>query len=81
MKQPKTAGDVLDLIYKTRRDNLRTLAGRGDDRADVAFRLGYSLQYMSQLIGVSPKRTINEKAARTIEAKLGLANGWLDVAR
>lgn len=81
MKQQKDAGAVLEQIYNTRRENLRGLCGGNNDRARVAEKLGYSVQYMSQLIGVSPIRQITEKAARTIEVKLGLVNGWLDVVR
>jgi hypothetical protein len=81
MKQNKGASAVLDQIYTTRRENLRALSGGADGRSRVGAKLGYSVQYMSQLIGVNPTRDISEKAARTIEEKLDLVNGWLDVAR
>lgn len=81
MKQKDTPSAVLQRIYETRRDNLRLLAEGAGGAAGVGGKIGYSGQYMSQLIGMNPIRVINEKAARTIEAKLKLANGWLDVAR
>lgn len=72
---------VLDKIYATRRANLKSLTIPPASSASLCEKLDFTPQYLSQLIGMNHSRTVSEKAARTIEEKLGLANGWLDVAR
>lgn len=81
MKMNTPSGSVLDRIYETRRANLRALAAPPASATTVGVRLGFTPQYMGHLIGRNPTRTISEKTARVIEEKLGLAGGWLDVAR
>ncbi len=81
MKQQAESSDALERIYMTRRENLRMLASAPSSPGELGGKLGFSSQYLSQLIGANPTRTVSEKAARRIEDVLGLNNGWLDVAR
>lgn len=71
MKKPAT--DV-------RRDNVRLLRDKWGAR-ELARRLEYSNEsYVSNITSDrSNRRLIGEKAARNIEAQLGLRDGWLDV--
>lgn len=71
----------LDAVHEARRANLRLVAANLGNDSRLAQRLGYNRSYVSQLIGANSDYRISEKSARKFEEKLGLASGWLDVAR
>ncbi len=75
----KTTPDALAPVYEVRRENLRALAE--GSAAGLARKLSVSAAYMSQLIGVTPTRTVSERMARRAEQALGLHQGWLDIKR
>jgi len=69
----------LDTVYAARRANLRLLVAQHGNGA-LAARLGYtSGSYITQLL--SDERSFTEVAARSIEQKLGLMFGWMDMTR
>lgn len=69
-------------VLDVRRANLRTLADRYEGAAGLGRALGYtSGSYISQMIGLVPSRPVSEAIARTVESKLGLPAGWLDITR
>jgi hypothetical protein len=69
-------------VYAVRRHNLLLLVDQHHGRKQLGEALGYSNgSYISQLLGTPPKRPLTETTARNIEAKLGLACGWLDMVR
>jgi hypothetical protein len=70
--------DLLSPMNKKRMANLRALAARYDQQADLAAALGITPSYLSQLIGPRPSRGISERTARTFERKLSLVYGILD---
>lgn len=76
-----TDSDVLLApVYTARRANLKAQAM--PDAKSLAARLGFSVSYLSQLIGeTAVQRPITEKTARKIEAALKLVPGWLDMVR
>jgi hypothetical protein len=82
-KERRAKISALTEVYETRRANLRLAASHvfGGNFAALAFHLGVSPQYISQLIGPSPVRTISETNARDFERRLKVASGWLDLAR
>lgn len=66
-------------VYDTRRDNLRQLIKVWGGPTSLAKKLGHTNgSYIAQLAGPHPRRDVSEKVAREIEAKLGLALGYLD---
>lgn len=74
-----TVANPLDAIYATRRANLQLLVDEHTN-SGLASKLGYTNgSYISQLLSVD--RTFTEVAARSIEQKLGLAFGWMDMQR
>lgn len=70
--------DLLSKTNKQRIANLRALAARYEQMADLAKDLDWSPSYLSQLIGPRPSRAISERTARQIELRLGLDQGVLD---
>lgn len=69
----------LEAVYATRRANLQLLVDEHTNTA-LAAKLGYTNgSYISQLL--KGDRPFTEVAARSIEAKLGLSFGWMDMAR
>lgn len=65
---------------QTRVDNLRRLIDALGGVGAVSQKLGRAgSSYLSQLVGPNPSRNIGERAARKIEADLGLPEMWLDV--
>ncbi len=70
--------DLLSKTNKQRIANLRALAARYEQMADLAKDLDWSPSYLSQLIGPKPSRAISERTARQVELKLGLDQGVLD---
>ena len=81
MRDKNPPPSSLDVVYATRRKNLRTLAREYKEDKKLAAKCGYSAAYMNHLIGKNPSRMITERTARSIEAKLNLPAGWLDLAR
>lgn len=64
-------------VYARRLDALRALVAQWGGAAHLGRKLGYANHsYVSQLL--SGFRPLTEKAARSIEAKLDLAAGWMD---
>lgn len=58
--------------------NLRQLRARFIQQEELAKALDWTAPYVCQLIGPHPSRPISERTARTIESRLGLAEGALD---
>lgn len=68
-----------DPIYDVRLQNLRLLIKQWGGATSLAAKLGYSTpSYVVQLAGPNPRRTVSEKVARDMEAKLKLAPRWMD---
>lgn len=65
-------------IYAQRKAALKKIAERVGGNTKLADKLGYSTGFLSQIIGPSAHRTIGEKLARKIEAKLKMKRGSLD---
>lgn len=66
-------------VYEIRRENLRQLSKQWGGPTSLAKKLGHANgSYLAQLIGPHPSRDVSEKAAREIEAKLGLPVAWMD---
>lgn len=62
--------------HDRRRKRLEALVGQWGGVAALARRLGYANgTFISQILGGKP---LGEKAARSMETKLGLAPGWFD---
>jgi len=77
-RRPQPMADV----YAVRRNNLLLLADQRGGRKQLGAALGYSNgSYISQLLGTPPKRPLTETTARSIEAKLKLPSGWMDMVR
>jgi hypothetical protein len=77
-RRPQPMADV----YAVRRNNLLLLVDQHGGRKQLGAALGYSNgSYISQLLGTPPKRPLTETTARSIETKLGLSSGWLDMVR
>lgn len=70
--------DVNSKINTRRLANMRSLAARYPQQGDLADALKWTPSYLSQLIGPRPSRPISERTARSVERKLGLAEGILD---
>ena len=69
-------------IQKVRAANFATLLDIYDTNlTGLAEKLDCSISAVSQLFGKKPVRSIGERRARSIEEKLGLVPGWLDVER
>ena len=62
-----------------RRENARMLAAQYGGLTKLGEKLGRSDSQISQIIGERPIRGIGGRLARTIEKKLGLPDGWMDV--
>jgi glutamine synthetase adenylyltransferase len=71
----------LERIYRERAANLKRLAQAYGSASRLATALGVTPQYVDQLIGPNPRRTVSEASAREFEAMLGYPSGWLDAAR
>ena len=70
----------MDSVYDTRLRNLRQLMRERGGPTSLAKALGHSnASYLAQIAGPNPRRSIGEKAARDIEAKLHLPAGSLDL--
>lgn len=69
------------VIYKVRAKNFTSLVETWDGPAAMSRALGCSPSAVSQCIGKAPRRWIGEKRARSIEGRLSLDSGWLDVKR
>lgn len=69
----------MESVYDIRLRNLRQLMRERGGPTSLAKALGYSnASYLAQIAGPNPRRSIGEKAARDIEAKLHLPTGSLD---
>jgi hypothetical protein len=78
-KGPASRQVDLQGVYLTRYENLLKLKDTHGGPTAVALKLGYTNGSMvSQMAGPHPSRMIGEKLARTIEQKLGYAEGYLD---
>lgn len=65
-----------------RKANLRILMRRrGLTLKDLASALGNYQSYWSEMLSLDSKKSFGEKAARRIESKLGLSDGWMDESR
>lgn len=71
----------LERVFRMRRENLRAIAKHYGSLAALARALGVSAQYVNQLIGPNPIRSIGETTARDLEVTLRLQPGYLDMAR
>jgi len=70
---------AMERIYRVRLENLRKIIESMDgNKAKLARALDVTPAFLTHLAGDHPIRTIGEKLARDIEAKLGLFSGWLD---
>jgi len=69
----------IDRLVDARRKNLRRLADQhGATR--LSEMLGHkSVSFFSQMVGPKARRVVTERTARTIEQRLGLEPGWLDL--
>lgn len=66
-------------VYDVRLKNLRLLIKQWESATSLARKLGHAnASFLVQLAGPNPRRTISEKVARDIEAKLRLPAGWMD---
>ncbi len=77
----KRKGRLIEKLHKTRIGNMRALVANFGSHAELARRLAVSPEYIFQLCGVNPVRSISEKTARDVEEKLALTAGWLDIDR
>ena len=69
----------MERIYRVRLENLRKIiAGMDGNKAKLARALDVTPAFLTHLAGDRPIRTIGERLARDIEAKLGLFSGWMD---
>jgi hypothetical protein len=65
-------------ISEIRRKNLRGLAGTSSSTEEFSNRIDRTPNQLSQIIGKTPTRNIGGRLARSIEEKLGIADGWMD---
>lgn len=77
-KKRITPQDALKASRNLRRENLRKLSQAYGGNAALAAALEVTESYLSQLIGVNPRKPITETTARKFEYRLKLANGSLD---
>ena len=69
----------LERVYRVRLENLRKIIqGMNGNQAKLARALDCTPAFITHLAGDHPIRTIGEKLARDIEAKLGLYSGYMD---
>ena len=74
-----TSSPLLADVYAYRRENLRYIRDTTGGPTKLALRLGHANgSFISQIIGLKPRREISEAMAREIEAKLELQPGALD---
>jgi hypothetical protein len=70
----------LERVYRIRCENMRKIVqSMGNNKAQVARTLGLSAPFITHIAGDPPIRTIGERLARSIEQKLGLASGFMDM--
>lgn len=66
-------------VFDTRRANLRALVRQWGGPTSLSAKLGHANgSYLAQLAGPHPRKEVSEKAARAIERKLELPDGWMD---
>lgn len=71
---------AIEKIFEMRRTNVRYLCGYYFDSswAEFARYIAVSPQFLNQLAGPNPVRSISEKTARDIERKMRLPTFYLD---
>lgn len=73
-------GSPMFRLLEARRKNLRIVVEQFGGAAATAKLLGHANRtFLPQLIGPNPRRDISERLARSIEEKLGLQLGALDI--
>ena len=78
-KRPKGEKYVqIEALRKTRRENLRSLAGIAGSWSELARQCAQSPSFLIQLAGPNPRRDVGEVLARGLEEALHLPPGWLD---
>jgi hypothetical protein len=74
----KVANKALEAVQRARVKNLRFCKETAGSWEELARWTGKPPHFLLMLGSDNPKRSIGEKLARSIEASLGLAAGWLD---
>jgi hypothetical protein len=72
---------AVERVFRTRMMNVRLLVRNYKNKSEFARALGVDPSFITHICGESPRRTIGESLARNIESKMGLHQGWLDIAR